>query len=261
MGYPKGQFAVDWEQPYEFVALRRRRLVRASAALAPSRLRALLLWKNENARYIASLRSQRIGYKTSPLGRRPSATWAELPHVVTPLVASGEHMSPPHRIDADKIFWNGEPVFVDIGTMWNGYFCDVGRTTIVGRPTKEKRRISTAMYRRLVTGIEVTCPARTTAAMADVIVSQIEGHGLREQLFLGHSIGIGAKEPLHIDETPPEANVCETQSNMGFALGPPVWRRSRRRRPDRGYGARHPNIGTGAVARAIQGAAAPVSRP
>ncbi len=48
MGYPKGQFAVDWEQPYEFVALRRRRLVRASAALAPSRLRALLLWKNEN---------------------------------------------------------------------------------------------------------------------------------------------------------------------------------------------------------------------
>src|SRR5574341_2247644 len=59
----------------------------------------------------------------------------ELPHVITPFVASGEHMSPPHRIATDKIIRNRDLCFIDIGAMWNGYFADIGRTTMVGRPT------------------------------------------------------------------------------------------------------------------------------
>ena len=52
----------------------------------------------------------------------------EMAHVITPFVASGEHMSPPHRICTDKIVRNGDLCFIDIGAMWNGYFADIGRT-------------------------------------------------------------------------------------------------------------------------------------
>ena len=53
----------------------------------------------------------------------------EMAHVITPYVASGEHMSPPHRLATDKIIRNGDLCFIDIGAMWNGYFADIGRTT------------------------------------------------------------------------------------------------------------------------------------
>ena len=70
----------------------------------------------------------------------------EMAHVITPLVASGEHMSPPHRLATDKIIRNQDLCFIDIGAMWNGYFSDIGRTTIVGRPSKTQQKI---LYRRL----------------------------------------------------------------------------------------------------------------
>ena len=49
--------------------------------------------------------------------------------VITPFGASGEHMSPPHRLATDKIIRNQDLCFIDIGAMWNGYFADIGRTT------------------------------------------------------------------------------------------------------------------------------------
>src|SRR6267143_7118671 len=36
----------------------------------------------------------------------------EYAHVMTPFVASGEHMSPPHRISSDKRIRNGDLVFI-----------------------------------------------------------------------------------------------------------------------------------------------------
>ena len=76
----------------------------------------------------------------------------EMAHVITPYVASGEHMSPPHRLCTDKIMRNGDLCFIDIGAMWNGYFADIGRTTIVGRPTRRQREIYTAVYEGLLEG-------------------------------------------------------------------------------------------------------------
>jgi Xaa-Pro aminopeptidase len=33
--------------------------------------------------------------------------------------------------------------------MWNGYFADIGRTTIVGTPNAMQRRVYTAVYEGL----------------------------------------------------------------------------------------------------------------
>lgn len=150
----------------------------------------------------------------------------EMAHVTTPFVASGEHMSPPHRLATDKIIRNQDLCFIDIGAMWNGYFADIGRTTIVGRPSKIQKAIYTAVYEGLMAGLETMRPGHTNQDCADAIIAKIAGHGLEDHLFslfIGHGIGMGANEPPYIGETLPGATTYEFQPNMVFALEPLVW--------------------------------------
>jgi Xaa-Pro aminopeptidase len=366
--YAKGPFAVDWEDRYDFGELRRQRVAKAQEALAASDVDALLVWKDENVRYLTGLRAQLIAGKTTSLngslltatedpillasggeidkadfgmswmgeahavpimeqrelvdgfvtgtmtdllrerglipgklgvdqatmsfvesvgahlpdvelvdgdaimqqarriktdlevavieeacaigdavtqraldetraGRREQEVAAdamqtlfrlggEMAHVITPFVASGEHMSPPHRLATDKIIRNQDLCFIDIGAMWNGYFADIGRTTIVGRPSKTQRQIYTAVYEGLLAGIEMMRPGQTNRDCADAIIDKIGDHGLEEHLFslfIGHGIGMGANEPPYIGETHPGATTYEFRPNMVFAVEPLVW--------------------------------------
>ena len=150
----------------------------------------------------------------------------EMAHVITPFVASGEHMSPPHRLATDKIIRNQDLCFIDIGAMWNGYFADIGRTTIVGRPNKMQQKIYTAVYEGLMAGIEKMRPGFTNQDCADAIIAKIGEHGFENHLFslfIGHGIGMGANEPPYIGETLPGSTTYEFQPNMVFAVEPLVW--------------------------------------
>ena len=366
--YAKGPFAVDWEDRYDLAELRRQRVERSHQALADSEADGLLVWKDENVRYLTALRAQLIAGKTTSLngailvpGEGPillgsggeidkaragmswigeahavpimeqrelvdgfvkdtlspilanrgltsgklavdqanisfiqalgrhlpdlelidgdevmqQARWiksdievaiieeacaigdsvtqraldgtragrreleiagdamqtlfylgGEMAHVITPFVASGEHMSPPHRLATDKIVRNGDLVFIDIGAMWNGYFADIGRTTIVGKPSQDQKKIYTAVYEGLMAGIAKMRPGNTNQDCADAIINKIGDHGLADHLFslfIGHGIGMGANEPPYIGETLPGATVYEFQPNQVFAVEPLVW--------------------------------------
>jgi Xaa-Pro aminopeptidase len=366
--YAKGPFAVDWEDRYDFGELRRQRVAAARAQMASAELDGLLVWKDENVRFLTSLRAQLIAGKTMALngallgpaddpvllcsgGELDKATrhmsWigeahaipimeqaelvdgfvrdilrpvlanhrldsgrlgvdaasisfvdalrrhlpdvelvdgdavlqrarliksdlevavieeacaigdavtqraldgaragrrelevagdamqtlfhlgGEMAHVVTPFVASGEHMSPPHRLATDKLMRNRDLCFIDIGAMWNGYFADIGRTTIVGRPSRRQQEIYTAVYEGLHAGIARMRPGATNRDVADAIVGKIDDHGLADHLFnlfIGHGIGMGANEPPYIGEDLPGATVFELRPNMVFAVEPLVW--------------------------------------
>jgi Xaa-Pro aminopeptidase len=150
----------------------------------------------------------------------------EMAHVITPYVASGEHMSPPHRLATDKIVRNQDLCFIDIGAMWNGYFADIGRTTIVGTPSKLQQKIYTAVYEGLQAGLAKMRPGFTNKDCADAIIAKIGDHGFAEHLFslfIGHGIGMGANEPPYIGETLPGATTYEFEPNMVFAVEPLVW--------------------------------------
>ncbi|MCC7103525.1 MAG: aminopeptidase P family protein [Chloroflexi bacterium] len=366
--YAKGPFAVDWEERYDFPALRRKKLGKVQQELAASGIDALLLWKDENVRYLTSLRAQLIAGKSTSLngvlvgkneepillcsgGERDKALFGmpwlagvhsvpimeqrdlvegfvkeilgpllrergidggklgidqanisllellrkhfpnmeivdgdtvmqqarwvkldeeipiieeacaigdsvtqraldetragrremevagdamqtlyylggEMAHVITPFVATGEHMSPPHRICSDKIIRNGDLAFIDIGAMWNGYFGDIGRTTIVGKPNRRQKEVYTAVYEGLMAGIDRMRPGNTNKDVSDAIIAKIGEHGLSDHLFnlfIGHGIGMGANEPPYIGETLPGAPVYELKPNMVFAVEPLVW--------------------------------------
>jgi Xaa-Pro aminopeptidase len=150
----------------------------------------------------------------------------EYAHVMTPFVASGEHMSPPHRISSDKLIRNGDLVFIDIGANWNGYFGDVARTIICGQPCQQQREIFTAVYQGLCAGIDKMRPGHTNKEAANAIISAADKYNLGSRflsLFIGHGVGIGANEPPYIGETLPGAPVYEFQPGMVLAVEPLIW--------------------------------------
>jgi Xaa-Pro dipeptidase len=150
----------------------------------------------------------------------------EMAHVVTPFVASGEHMAPPHRFATDKIIRNGDLVFIDIGAMWNGYFADIGRTTMVGKPSARQKEVYGAVHESLHAGIDAMRPGNTTEHVADAVKASARARGLEENLFslfIGHGIGIGSNEPPYIGESLPGATPAQLRPGMLFALEPLIW--------------------------------------
>ena len=150
----------------------------------------------------------------------------EYAHFMTPFVASGENMAPPHRICSDKIIRHGDVVFIDIGANWNGYFGDVARTAICGEASGEQRKIYTAVYEGLKAGIAEMRPGRTNKDAAQALVHTAAKYGFGDRflsLFIAHGVGIGANEPPYIGETLPGAPVYEFQPGMVFAVEPLIW--------------------------------------
>ncbi len=150
----------------------------------------------------------------------------EYAHVMTPFVASGENMAPPHRICSDKIIRHGDLVFIDIGANWNGYFGDVARTAICGEASEEQKKIYTAVYEGLKAGIAEMRPGRTNKDAAEALISAAGKYGFSDRflsLYIGHGVGIGANEPPYIGETLPGAPVYEFQPGMVFAVEPLIW--------------------------------------
>jgi Xaa-Pro dipeptidase len=177
-----------------------------------------------------AIESSRVGARESEVAGDAMQTLyylgGEMAHVITPFVASGEHMSPPHRIATDKIIRNRDLCFIDIGAMWNGYFADIGRTTMVGKPSGRQKQVYTAVYEGLQAGIDAFRPGNTTEHVASAVRQAVSRYGLEEHLFslfIGHGIGVGANEPPYIGETLPGATADEFVPNMLFALEPLVW--------------------------------------
>lgn len=154
------------------------------------------------------------------------ALGGEYAHVMTPFVASGERMAPPNRFTTDKLIRYGDVVFIDIGACWNGYYADVGRTVVCGRPSAEQRRIFRAVYDALQACIETMRPGRTNEEAAQAVREAARRHGLESHLltlFIGHGIGMGANEPPYIGEPSPGASVVEFRPGMVFAVEPLIW--------------------------------------
>ena len=150
----------------------------------------------------------------------------EYAHVMTPFVASGEHMAPPHRICSDKLIRHGDVVFIDIGAAWGGYFGDMARTVICGKASDEQKKIYTAVYEGLKAGIAEMRPGRTNKDAADAVIKAADNYGLGGRflsLFIGHGVGIGANEPPYIGETLPGAPTYAFRPGMVFAVEPLIW--------------------------------------
>ena len=150
----------------------------------------------------------------------------EMAHLATPFVASGEHMSPPNRFASDKVIREGDLVFIDIGAMWNGYYSDMGRTIICGRPSTRQQEIFTAVHSALHAATQAMRPGNTNDDVAAAVRAEGEKRGFGESflsLFIGHGVGIGANEPPYVGEALPGAETVQLEPGMTMAIEPLLW--------------------------------------
>ena len=150
----------------------------------------------------------------------------EQAHVDTPFVASGEHMAPPNRIPSDKIIRDGDMVFIDIGAGWSGYWSDMGRTVICGRPNRRQQEVYTAVHEALHAATAAMKVGNTNDEVARVVRLVAAKHGLADSfisLFIGHGVGMGSNEPPYIGEDLPGAETVVLAEGMTFAVEPLIW--------------------------------------
>jgi Xaa-Pro dipeptidase len=98
------------------------------------------------------------------------------------IVCSGPATAPYRRFTSDRIIRNGDPVIIDIGAGFNGYWGDLTRTWICGtvKPTKEMKDLHQKCYDALFNAGGAVKPGATNAdvfAQADPYVLDSLGHG------------------------------------------------------------------------------------
>jgi Xaa-Pro dipeptidase len=150
----------------------------------------------------------------------------EYAHVMTPFVASGEHMSPPNRIASGKIIRAGDIVFIDIDAQWSGYFSDMGRTVICGSPSRRQQEIYTAVHESRLAAASALAAGNTNDDVARSVREVAGRHGLAKNfisLFIGHGVGMGSNEPPYIGEDLPGAETVTLADGMVFAVEPLIW--------------------------------------
>lgn len=150
----------------------------------------------------------------------------EFAHVAVPFVASGERMSPPTRFASDKIIRSGDLVFIDIGASWNGYFGDLGRTTICGTPSRKQKEVYTAVFEAQQEGLSKMRPGATNDEVAKAYKEKAAQYGYENNfiyLFIGHGVGVSPNEPPYIGEPIPGAKQVELKPGMVFAMEPLIW--------------------------------------
>lgn len=108
------------------------------------------------------------------------------------IVCSGPYTAPYRRFTSDRIIDYGDPVIIDIGGRFNGYWGDFTRTWICGKnakPSKEFIKVHEKAYKALRAVEAVIKPGNTTRDIALAAGDFILGKSL------GHGLGISANEP------------------------------------------------------------------
>ncbi|MGB9867967.1 MAG: M24 family metallopeptidase [Bacillota bacterium] len=147
---------------------------------------------------------------------RYGSEWSQCANIV----CSGPYTAPYRRFTSDRIIEYGDPVIIDIGGRFNGYWGDFTRTWICGKgakPSKELIKVHEKAYKALRAVEAAIKPGNTTRDVALAAGEYILGKSL------GHGIGISGNEPPLIGTYEgvfePE-NAVTLQPGMVFSIEP-----------------------------------------
>lgn len=113
------------------------------------------------------------------------------------IVASGPYTAPYRRLTSDRIIRLGDPVIIDIGACYNGYYGDFTRTWICGdvAPTPEQIELHQRCYDALFRACAACVPGNTNAQV-------VEAAGEENVLnSLGHGSGVNPWESPYFSLT------------------------------------------------------------
>jgi Xaa-Pro aminopeptidase len=138
------------------------------------------------------------------------------------VVSSGENAAIMQEISSDKHLRTGELVMLDLGCMFEGYYCEFARTTLVGDAARPEQKLAYGTVRdALAAMIEEVRPGVPCSQLDAAGRRVIRDAGFGEwepKYFIGHGIGMTHWEPPIIDST----TALELRPGMVLCLEPGI---------------------------------------
>ncbi len=97
----------------------------------------------------------------------------------------------------DRILTEGDILFIDTGSTWNGYFCDFDRNYAVGRVSDDAHRAHETVWDATEAGIAAAVPGAATDDVWRAMARILEAGGSAGNNVgrLGHGLGLQLTEP------------------------------------------------------------------
>ncbi|MBE8158941.1 MAG: aminopeptidase P family protein [Betaproteobacteria bacterium] len=116
----------------------------------------------------------------------------------------------------DKIPATGDIIFIDIGAVFDGYFCDFNRNFVFGKAAAKTAAAHAILGRALRAGIAAARPGKTAAAVWRAMRAEIPAAGNIGRM--GHGVGLQLTEPPSITEN----DETELRAGMVLAVEPSI---------------------------------------
>lgn len=137
------------------------------------------------------------------------------------IVASGARAALPHGRASEKKMQKNETVVVDFGTRYRGYHSDETKTLILGKPTREQKKIYDTVRRAQEKALKKIRPGalvRKIDAAAREVIGRA-GYGK----FFGHGTGHGVGLAVHEAPTISPKGQGFVEAGMVFTVEPGIY--------------------------------------
>lgn len=112
------------------------------------------------------------------------------------IAASGIHSAMPHAVPTDKPLQEGDFLTMDFGCKYKGYCSDMTRTVVIGKASKEQKKVYETVLQAQETALKGIRPGITGKEADSLARDVIEkaGYGKYFGHSLGHSVGLEIHE-------------------------------------------------------------------
>ena len=137
------------------------------------------------------------------------------------IVLFGDRSALPHAHPGDRKLMKGDIILVDTGTTWNGYWSDITRTILFGKPTEQQKRIWNTVLKANKAAFASAAPnvkcEDVDKAARDII--DVAGFGNYFIHRVGHGIGLqGHEHPYMV-----KGNQQLLKPYMTFTIEPGIY--------------------------------------
>ena len=110
------------------------------------------------------------------------------------IIASGVRSTSGHFLGADVPLEKGTIMRCDFGANFGGYFTDLARMAVVGKPSQRQKDTYAKFYEVQQRSIQAARPGITGEELFNVSIQAHEDLGLGSRTMVGHSIGVTIHE-------------------------------------------------------------------
>jgi Xaa-Pro dipeptidase len=137
------------------------------------------------------------------------------------IVASGPNSANPHHTPSDRKLQTGEPIIIDWGAKYKGYYSDLTRTVFLGSPSPHFLEVYNAVLKANTTGRAAGRPGIPAGQIDQTTRKVIESLGYGEYFThrTGHGLGMEVHEPAYIFAE----NRQELEIGMVYTIEPGIY--------------------------------------